>query len=173
MYSETIVLPKRGFFARIMNNQHDDSGTMIPLEKIIVLNKVSLFSMLKTEDIHMISTIASEEAYEDGHILFYEGDIGDRLFIIVSGEVMILKKNKEGPDTHLATLKENNVLGELSLFDAETRTATARCHSQCTFLVIERNDMEQLAHEYPAIAFGFIKVLMGRMRGMVLNKSEE
>ncbi|EDN65773.1 hypothetical protein BGP_3722 [Beggiatoa sp. PS] len=40
-------------------------------------------------------------------------------------------------------------------------------------LVIERNDMEQLAHEYPAIAFGFIKVLISRMRGMVLNKSEE
>ncbi len=153
-----------------MNNRHDDSGTMIPLEKIIVLNKVSLFSMLKTEDIHMISTIASEEAYEDGHILFHEGDIGDRLFIVVAGEVMILKKNKEGLDMHLATLKENDFLGELSLFDAETRTATACCHGQCTFLVIERNDMEQLAHEYPAIAFGFIKMLISRMRGMVLNK---
>jgi len=143
---------------------------MIPLEKIIVLNKVPLFSMLKTEDLHMISTIATEETYEDGHTLFYEGDIGDRLFIVVSGEVMILK-NKEGIETHLATLKENDFLGELSLFDAETRTATARCSGRCTFLVIERNDMEQLAHEYPAIAFGFIKVLISRMRSMLLNKS--
>ncbi|MDM8560404.1 cyclic nucleotide-binding domain-containing protein [Candidatus Parabeggiatoa sp. HSG14] len=119
----------------------------------------------------MISTIASEEAYEDGHTLFHEDDIGDRLFIVVSGEVMILKKNKEGEEKHLATLKENDFLGELSLFDAETRTATARCSGRCTFLVIERNDMEQLAHEYPAIAFGFIKVLISRMRGMVLNRS--
>ncbi len=121
----------------------------------------------------MISTIATEEAYEDGHTLFYEGDIGDRLFIVVSGEVRILQKNKDGSDKHLATLKENSVLGELSLFDAETRTATARCSSQCTFLVIERSDMEQLAHEYPAIAFGFIKVLISRMRDMVLEKSQE
>jgi CRP/FNR family transcriptional regulator len=143
---------------------------MIPLEKIIVLNKVPLFSMLKTEDIHMISTIATEEAYEDGHILFYEGDIGDRLFIVVSGSVVILK-NKNDVETQLATLKENDFLGELSLFDAETRTATARCSGRCTFLVIERNDMEQLAHEYPAIAFGFIKVLISRMRDMLLNKT--
>ncbi len=143
---------------------------MIPLEKIIVLNKVPLFSMLKTEDIHMISTIATEEAYEDGHILFYEGDIGDRLFIVVSGNVLIIK-NKNGIETQLATLKENDFLGELSLFDAETRTATARCSGRCTFLVIERNDMEQLAHEYPAIAFGFIKVLISRMRDMLLNKT--
>jgi CRP/FNR family cyclic AMP-dependent transcriptional regulator len=142
---------------------------MIPLEKIIVLNKVSLFSKLKTEDIHMISTIASEEIYEDGHILFYEGDIGDRLFIIVEGEVLILTKNQDGTEKHIVTLKEYEFLGELSLFDAETRTATARCHGLCTFLVIERKDMEQLAHEYPAIAFSFIKMLISRMRGMVLD----
>lgn len=142
---------------------------MIPLEKIIVLNKVPLFSALKTEDIHMISTIASEEAHEDGHILFREGDVGDKLFIVVSGNVLILK-NKDGVETPIITLKENNFLGELALFDAETRTATARCVGSCTFLVIERNDMEQLAHEYPAIAFGFIKVLISRMRDMLLNR---
>jgi CRP/FNR family transcriptional regulator, cyclic AMP receptor protein len=142
---------------------------MIPLEKIIVLNKVPLFSALKTEDIHMISTIASEEAHEDGHILFREGDVGDKLFIVVSGNVLILK-NKDGVETPIITLKENNFLGELALFDAETRTATARCVGSCTFLVIERSDMEQLAHEYPAIAFGFIKVLISRMRDMLLNR---
>jgi CRP/FNR family transcriptional regulator, cyclic AMP receptor protein len=148
---------------------HSAARLMIPLEKIIVLNKVPLFSMLKTEDLHMISTIATEEAYEGGHVLFYEGDIGDKLFIIVSGAVTILK-NKDGVETALATLKENEFLGELALFDAETRTATARCNGPCTFLVIERNDIEQLAHEYPAIAFGFIKALMSRMRGMINNK---
>ncbi|MCP4699446.1 MAG: cyclic nucleotide-binding domain-containing protein [Gammaproteobacteria bacterium] len=142
---------------------------MIPLEKIIVLNKVPLFSMLKTEDIHKIASIAMEEAYEDGHTLFEEGDIGDRLFIVVSGGVHILK-NKEGKETRLVTLHESDFLGELALFDAETRTATARCIGSCTFLVIERTDMEQLAHEYPAIAFGFIKVLINRMREMLTRK---
>jgi CRP/FNR family transcriptional regulator len=142
---------------------------MIPLEKIIVLNKVPLFSTLKTEDLHRISTIASEEIYEDGDVLFYEGDTGDRLFIVVSGEVLILK-NQAGKEECLATLKENDFLGELALFDAETRTATACCQGPCTFLVIERNDMEQLAHEYPAIAFGFIKALISRMRNMISSK---
>lgn len=142
---------------------------MIPLEKIIVLNRVPLFSALKTEDLHMVSTIASEEAYADGHTLFYEGDIGDRLFIVVAGEVLILK-NQDNSEKPLATLKENDFLGELSLFDAETRTATARCQGECVFLVIERNDMEQLAHEYPAIALGLIKALIRRMRAMISQK---
>jgi CRP/FNR family transcriptional regulator len=144
---------------------------MIPLEKIIVLNKVPLFSMLKTEDIHMISTIAVEEAHEGGHILFREGDVGDKLFIVVSGSVQILKE-KGGQQVHLITLHENDFLGELALFDAETRTATVRCEGPCTFLVIERNDMEQLAHEYPAIAFGFIKVLISRMRNLLATPQQ-
>lgn len=144
---------------------------MIPLEKIIVLNKVPLFSTLKTEDIYMISTIASEEAYEAGHVLFHEGDVGDKLFIIVNGKVQVLKN---GVDEPLAVLGENEFLGELALFDAETRTATIRCETTCVFLVIERNDMEQLAHEYPGIAFGFIRVLIGRMRNMLkLNNDND
>jgi CRP/FNR family transcriptional regulator len=143
---------------------------MIPLEKIIVLNRVELFSMLKTEDIYAISTIAEEEDHADKHILIYEGDIGDKLFIIVSGQVEILKDDKEGNFITVATLKENDVLGELSLFDAETRTATVRCDGYCSFLIIERDKMEQLAYEFPAIALGFIKVLIGKMRKIISTK---
>jgi len=139
---------------------------MVLLEKIIVLNNVPLFSMLKTEDVYMIATIATEEVYEDGHILFYQGDLGDKLFIVVSGRVQILK-DREGVETQVATIKENDFLGELALFDAETRTATVRCEGACSFIVIERHDMEQLSYEYPAIAFGFIKVLINRMRRMM------
>ncbi len=117
----------------------------------------------------MISTIATEEAYEDRHTLFYQGDIGDKLFIVVSGNVQILQE-RDGTQHHVVTVGENDFLGELALFDAETRTATARCEGQCAFLVIERNDMEQLAHEYPAIAFGFIKVLIRRMREMMKTR---
>ncbi len=151
--------------------QPNDSGGMIPLEKIIVLSKVPLFSMLKTEIIQMISKIAYEESHPDGHNLFYEGDVGDRLFIIVSGEVEIIKKKKDGSEKQIATWKENDFLGELSLFDEKTRTAIARCAGQCTFLVIRHNDMERLIQEYPAIALAFLKVLISRMRTMVLNQS--
>jgi CRP/FNR family transcriptional regulator len=132
---------------------------MIPLEKIIVLSQVPLFSMLKTEELNTISTIATETSYEDGHTL---DDIGDKLFIVVSGEVMIHKKDKP-----IATVKENDFVGELSLFNAGTHITSARCSGKCTFLTIKHKDMERLIHEYPAIALGFIKALISRMRDMI------
>jgi len=139
---------------------------MIPLEKIMVLNKVPLFSALHSDDLYAISTIAQEEAHEQGHILFHQGDIGDSLFIIVTGAVRILKDNQHT----LATLHENDFLGDLALFGSETRTATAKCEGSCLFLVISRDDIEQLAHEYPAILFGFIKVLNQRLREMIAQQ---
>ena len=139
---------------------------MIPLEKIIVLNKVPLFSNLKTDDLFVVSTIAEEEAHEHGHILFYKGDIGDSLFVIVTGKVEILATD----NTVIATLGENDFLGDLALFDLETRTATARCCGNCLLLVISREDIEQLAHEYPAILVGFIKVLNQRLRLMIAEQ---
>ncbi len=151
----------------------NESGGMIPLEKIVVLSKISLFSMLKTEIIQMISKIAHEETYADGDILFSKGDIGNRLFLIVSGEIKIITTKEDGSEMYIATWKENDFLGELSLFDAKTRTATARCIGSCTFLVIGHEDMERLIRDYPAISLAFLKVLISRMREMVLSQNSE
>ena len=151
----------------------NDSGGMIPLEKIVVLSQISLFSMLKTEIIQRISEMAHEENYLDGEILFSEGDIGNKLFLIVSGEIKIIKQKQDGSKISISTWKKTDFLGELSLFDAKTRTATAHCVGSCTFLVIGHKEMERLLHEYPAISFAFIKVLINRMREMVLQQESK
>ncbi|MCK5716551.1 MAG: cyclic nucleotide-binding domain-containing protein [Thiomargarita sp.] len=137
-----------------------------PLEKIIVLSKSVLFSMLKTDIILKISKLAHEETHADKDILFSEGDIGDKLFLIVSGKIDILKATK-----CVGSRKENDFMGELSIFDAKTRTASARCVGACTFLVIGYDDMERLIRKYPDISMAFLKVLIGRMREMVLTQN--
>ncbi len=49
---------------------------MVLLEIIILLNNIPLFSLLKTEDIYMVASIASEEVYGKDDVLFYQGDLG-------------------------------------------------------------------------------------------------
>jgi len=137
---------------------------MIPLEKIIVLSQVALFSRLKTEELNTISTIAIERSCEDGDTLFSKDEMADKLFIVVSGEVMIFKEGQEKP---IATVKENDFVGELSLFNAGPHITSARCSGKGTFLIIKHKDMERLIDEYPAIAVGLIKVLISRMRDMI------
>jgi CRP/FNR family transcriptional regulator len=144
---------------------------MIPLEKIVVLHRIPLFSGLKTEDLHTISTIALEEKHEENHVLFREGESGDRLFIVVSGIVQILKDQSDGTTICVASARENQFVGELAVFDEETRTATVRCETKCTFLVLQREDVERLALEYPTIALGFIKALSQKMRTLLAQQN--
>ncbi len=146
---------------------------MIPLEKIIVLSKVALFSMLKIETIETISKMAREKNYSEGDILFSQGKAGHNLFFIVSGKVMIFRTTKNGQEKHIATLKENDFIGELSLFESKIHTASARCLEQSKFLVIGRDDIEGLIYQHPKIALGFLKALIARMRDMIIKQTQE
>jgi len=141
---------------------------MIPLEKIIVLSQVALFSRLKTEELKTISTIAIETSCKDGDTLFSKDERVDKLFIVVSGSVTLFKEDQEKP---IATVKENDFVGELSLFNASPHITSACCSEKSTFLIIKHKDMERLIDEYPAIAVGFIKVLISRMRDMIESQN--
>ncbi len=152
--------------------EQNQSAAMIPLEKVIILSKVALFSMLKTEIIQTISKMTREKNYSDGEILFSQNQTGDSLFIIVSGKVVIFRTTENGEEKHIVTLKENEFIGELSLFDAKTHTASARCLEQSKFLVIGRDDIEGLIYQHPKIALGFLKALIARMRGMIIRQTQ-
>jgi len=145
----------------------NQSAAMIPLEKVIILSKVALFSMLKTEIIQTISKMTYEKNYSDGELLFSQGKTGDNLFILVSGKVVIFRTTETGKEKHIATLKENDFIGELSLFDATAHIASARCLEPSKFLIIGHDDIEGLIYQHPKIALSFLKALINRMRGMI------
>ena len=81
------------------------------------------------------------------------------MFIIQSGEIKIHK----GQST-LAILREKEVFGELSLLDAETRSASATCQTDCTLFRIDQEPFYELIESRPEVARGFIKMLCKRLR---------
>mgnify|MGYP003941832217 CR=1 FL=1 len=106
-----------------------------------------------------LAPIMQEEEFEQGTLVFREGDIGDCMYIIHRGAVRIHKK-----DTVLAVLGEKEVFGELSLLDAETRSASATCSADCTLFRIDQEPFYELIDSRPEIARGFIKILCKRLR---------
>jgi CRP-like cAMP-binding protein len=96
---------------------------------------------------------------EQGTPIFNEGDTGDCMYIIYQGKVKIHKGGKE-----LAILNEKEVFGELSLLDAETRSASATTHTDCILYKIDQEPFYELLDSRPEIAKGFIKILCQRLR---------
>ena len=132
---------------------------LLLVEKVIILKSLSIFSDTPENILADLAPLMQEEDFEKETLLFREGDTGDCMFIIHRGEVRIHKGN-----TTLAILKEKEVFGELSLLDAETRSASASCHTDCTLFRIDQEPFYELIDARPEVARGFIKILCQRLR---------
>lgn len=107
------------------------------------LGDVPLFADLSEDDIAILEEGASEISFEPGTTLFEEGDVGHEAYVIVEGEVEILKRSP-GRRLLLATRTVGDVIGEMSLLQDEPRIAAARARTGVRAVVIPKACMDRL-----------------------------
>lgn len=148
----------------------NNSDSLLLVEKVLILKSLSIFKDTPEHILADLAPLMEEEEFEQNTTIFKEGEIGDCMYIIHRGEVMIHKNN-----TTLAVLKEREVFGELALLDAELRSASATTNSDCILFRIEQEPFYELIENRPEVAKGFIKILCQRLRAQneksVLPKS--
>lgn len=98
-----------------------------------------------------------------GTVLFEEGQPGDRMYVIQSGRVQILKKIG-AVRFPLASLGPGDSVGEMSLLDGQPRSADAVVSEDATLLVVERETFEQLVRENGEVAVRLMRKLSERLR---------
>lgn len=135
------------------------SERLLLVEKVLILKSLSIFKDTPENILADLAPLMLEEEYEKDTLLFREGETGDCMFIIRNGEVRIHKGT-----TTLAVLKEREVFGELSLLDAETRSASATCQTDCILFRIDQEPFYELIDSRPEVARGIIKMLCQRLR---------
>jgi CRP-like cAMP-binding protein len=134
---------------------------LLLIEKVLVLKSLNLFKDTPENILADLAPLMKEMQYEQGTEIFKEGDTGDCMYIIQQGNIKIHKGN-----TTLAILKEKEVFGELSLLDADTRSASATADTDCILYKIDQEPFYELMDERPEVAKGFIKILCQRLRTM-------
>ena len=72
-----------------------------------------------------------------GELLFSEGELADKVYVILSGKVKVFRARPDGGETEFVTVAEGNFFGEMALFDRSVRSASVRCIEACEFVVIE------------------------------------
>lgn len=104
--------------------------------------------------------------YRDGEIIVREGEPGSEMFLIISGEVKIVKE-KEGVETVLAYLKPGEIFGEMALVEENSlRSATAKAHGDTTVLAMDKAEFLNQIHRDPELAFQILKSLCQRLRAV-------
>ncbi len=129
------------------------------VEKVLFLKKIDLFRRIRGDDLARIAEIAEEYSYDNQDLIFNEGDMGDALYLIVSGRVKIHKG-----ETILAELGERQCFGEIAILDSEPRSASVTALQPLLALRVKREDFGEIMQQKPEIAQGVIKVLCGRLR---------
>ena len=99
--------------------------------------------------------------YAAGDVIFAEGDKGDAMYVVRSGEVTV-----ERNGSIMETLGGGGVFGEMALIDGAPRSATARAKTDCEVAPINEKTFLFLVHETPFFAIAVMRTLASRLRHM-------
>ena len=128
-----------------------------------LLSKIALFESLTAEDLDTLTLRLEEVVYEEGDVIFRQGDEGSSLFIIEEGAVEIGYGEGTGRVV-LATLFNGQYFGELSLFDGSPRSATATALKHSELIRLDRDDLVDFVNKNPAAALRIIAEMGERLR---------
>jgi predicted acylesterase/phospholipase RssA len=121
------------------------------------LRNVPVLAGLTDELLGRLGDRLREVHVRAGEWILREGDMADSLFIVRSGRVDVVD---EGPPTALIrVLRRGDVLGELALLRAGTRSVSARARRDVELLELDRAEFEALIQQAPGFALGLTRSL--------------
>lgn len=104
---------------------------------------------------------ASHQRFEAGETVFHQGDVGDRIYIVLSGQAQVVRE-AQGKEQVLARVGPGEVFGEMALLSSAPRNATVRCLEATTVLGVPKREFGLLAANLPGLKASFEDVM--RMR---------
>lgn len=129
------------------------------------LRHIPLFVSLPPVEIDVLAVSLESHLYPAGATIFQEGDPGDRLYIVLSGEVEIIKALDTPQERRLGSYGPGAVFGEMGLISHDNeRSASTRVSEDAELLVMTRDEFESLLHRYPSMVFDVLNLLVDRLR---------
>ena len=129
-----------------------------------LLKQIPLFSSLSQRDIRFLAEIARQLELPAETILFKEGELGNKLYIIADGELEIIKTYGTPDEIILRVCYAGESIGEMSLLSPEgVRSATVRAKTGTRLIEIARDDFELLLLARPGIAYAIARSLSQRL----------
>lgn len=145
------------------------------IEHIAALKGMALCRALSAAEVEVIAAIIEPRQVAAGGDLFREGDPGDGLFLVATGEINVIKRGPSGEHS-LARLGSGGVLGEMSLVTSEARSATGRALVDTQALYLPATRFRALlaadsiaAHKMVAAIAEVLARRLATMNGMVLQ----
>jgi len=99
-----------------------------------------------------------------GDQLFAEGDLGDRVYIVIDGKMKLTRTAPDGRESLVSVHGRGDMFGELAMFDPTYRTSTAVAVTDARLAVIAHEDLRAVLTTRPAVSMLLLKALAHRLR---------
>lgn len=133
-----------------------------------ILATSTLFRELSLEERRKIASYFNLTEAREGEDIVVEGDEGDSMYFIRSGEVLVHTVNPMGEKIHLAELKAGDFFGEVSLIQGKPRTATVTAVSPVVELMqLNKKDLDTILETHPEILDKLNEVIEKRVSDTV------
>jgi hypothetical protein len=145
----------------------DDAGPharLITIEKMIALRSAPIFSRIAPEGLAELASASLEDEYAPGETLCVEGEPGNEVFILLAGEVRILKREGEG-ERFIGAEKAGGFIGEMAVLDPAPRSATLVAgDAGARALRLNGDAFRDALNRDPTIASSVMRTLAQRLR---------
>ena len=129
-----------------------------------LIRRIPLFQTLPQGEIEHLAGSLRPRAFSGQSLLFQEGGSDDRFFILLDGQVEIIKALDTEAERLLAVRGAGSFIGEMSLFSRDGRhTASVRARSAVQVLEMTREEFEALLNRQPSLAYAMVRTLSTRL----------
>lgn len=103
--------------------------------------------------------------YQSGETIVRQGEPGQCMYVIQSGQVVVVQKNGQS-EVPLAVLNKGDFFGEMALFEREARSATVRALNDSRVLTVDKRTFLRRIQEDPSLAFRMVETMSRRIRDL-------
>lgn len=131
-----------------------------------MLGAIPMFDSISGKELYLIASYMQVKQFAEGQMVFSEGDMGDYICFIVSGELDVYKNSVQNKQVLICTLHKGRAIGEMNVIDKFPRSATVIARKPSKLLILSNDRFEQILDEHPRAGIAFFK---GIARTLSLN----
>lgn len=113
------------------------------------LEKIPLFTNKHQSFLKEVALHLTPQVFTPGDYIFREGDEGQEMYFVVSGELEVLRGERENT---LSILRSGDFFGEIALFDNQPRNAAIRAKTYCDLYKLSKSRFDHVLSKFPSIA---------------------
>ena len=139
-----------------------DQAPPTPPVSVALLRDIGLFGGLSDATLEVLATELPSLKATIGEHVVSEGDPATEMFIVVGGELEVLKKSPHGADVRMAMLGPGDWFGEMAIVDVQPRSATVRALAPSLLLRMSAEHVDQLLYRRDLKAYALLIMNIAR-----------